>query len=85
MDGTIIDEVWVSDDEPTDWGSYAFSSQLIKWDAGKAVKKRAIRVGYDRRRVGENYWSFAGQTTVCSSPATIRKLLTETIAKDWYR
>ena len=89
--GTIKDEVWVLDkgrtaEEPAttprfSWGQYCFFSQLIKWDSGK----RSIRLGYYRKRAGEDHWEFGSQTTINSSPATIRALLAETIAKtEWY-
>jgi hypothetical protein len=83
MTGTIIDEVWVVDGGPrrSRWGRYCFFSQLIRWDSGR----RTIRLGYYRKRAGEHHWEFGSQTTVNSTPATIRKLLRQTLAKDWFR
>ena len=79
--GTIKDEVWALGDKAGPWGRYCFFAQLIRWEYGK----RSIRLGYYRKRMGEHHWEFGSQTTINSSPATIRKLLTETLAKDWYR
>lgn len=89
--GVIVDEVWA---DPTinvspprkrhhdhDWGDYSFFAQLIRWDHGRYQ----IRLGYYRRRAGENWWEFAGQTTVVSDWKTIKTLLGLTLAKkDWF-
>lgn len=91
MSGTIEDEVWVLQRARTrrgraarraGWGQYCFFSQLIKWDSGK----RSVRLGYYRKRAGEDHWEFGSQTTINSSPATIRKLLKRTLAKsEWFK
>ena len=89
--GVIEDEVWADpaiNDSPfrscegkDDWGDYSFFAQLIRWDDGE----RHIRLGYYRRRSGEDEWKFAGQTTVSSTCATIQSLLEKTLArKDWF-
>jgi hypothetical protein len=87
--GEIIDEVWVDlelnntpprQPTPGDWGDYSFCSQLIEWAGGE----RQIRLAYYRRRAGEDHWEFASQTTVCSTPATIKALLEKTLAKQWW-
>src|SRR5205823_13890989 len=58
-------------------GDYSFSSQLIKWDNGKY----AIRLGYHRRRCGEDYWEYAAQMTITTRCKTIKLLLKRTLAK----
>jgi hypothetical protein len=90
--GRIVDEVWVDqalNESPprqgsaqTDWGDYSFCAQLIEWHNGQ----RAIRLAYYRRRVGEDWWELASQTTVCSDPETVRKLCELTLTKsEWFR
>ena len=90
--GFIIDEVWakpevnhspkINNNIKRSWGNYSFCSQLIKWEDGS----HSIRLAYYRRRVGENYWEFAGQTTITSEPSTIKKLLVKTLAKkEWFK
>jgi len=65
-----------------DWGDYSFCSQLIKWDSGEY----SIRLAYYRRRIGEDWWEFASQTTVSSDWRTIKELLGLTLAKkSWFR
>jgi hypothetical protein len=85
VSGTILDEVWVPDVEATTdgtWGRYCFFAQLIRWESGKD----SIRLGYFRRRAGENHWEFGSQTTINSNPHTIRELLKQTLAKDeWFK
>src|ERR1700730_12634818 len=89
--GKVIDEIWVdesinrSDPKPVGsgnkWGDYSFSAQLIEWDYGE----RGIRLAYYRRRLGEDWWELASQTTVCSDPATIKRLCELTLSKkDWF-
>ena len=89
--GKIVDEVWVDErlnaSPPTPgsakghWGDYSFCAQLIEWDHGE----RAIRLAYYRRRVGENCWELASQTTVCSDPAKIKRLCELVLSKkDWF-
>lgn len=96
--GTIVDEVW--ENESTnyappktasgidDWGDYSFFAQLIKWDSRPELPdgEYSIRLGYYRRRAGENNWRFGSQTTVCSEPAQIKSLLEKTLAKtEWFQ
>ena len=97
--GTILDEVWAdkainsSDCHSKKcsqgmhcWGDYSFCSQLIKWDEAGADGEYSIRLAYYRRRCGEDKWMFAGQTTVTSDCASIRKLLEATLArKTWFQ
>jgi len=93
--GTIIDEVWADPEinmapphtQPCDkgaecWGDYSFSSQLIEWDDGW----HSIRLGYHRRRCGENCWEYAAQTTVNAECETIKALLQRTLAMTtWFQ
>ncbi len=89
--GKIVDEVWPDDsqldprrhghDEPNCWGYYAFCSQLIEWeDDGYS-----IRLAYYRRPCKGARWQFASQTTINTSPRTVRQLLERTLARiDWF-
>lgn len=90
-EGTIVDEVWAKPHDNKlpprkrrgnhDWGDYLFCSQLIRWDDGSYQ----IRLAYYRRRAGEDWWEFAGQTTVVSERNTIKALLERTLAKKhWF-
>jgi hypothetical protein len=90
-EGAIIDEVWAdpatnklprrAPRSKQDWGDYSFCSQLIRWDDGN----HSIRLGYYRRRAGEDWWEFASQTTVVSEWDTIKALLEATLAKkNWF-
>ena len=89
--GTVEDEVWANPEvntlavrhgPKTDWGDYSFFSQLIRWTDGT----RSIRLGYWRRRIGENDWHFGGQHTIESNPAEIETLLRRTLDKtEWFR
>jgi hypothetical protein len=96
--GTIVDELWENEAINTqppkklagidDWGNYSFFAQLIKWDASPDLPdgEYSIRLGYYRRRAGEDEWRFAGQTTISSVPAQIKSLLEKTLAKkDWFQ
>jgi hypothetical protein len=89
--GTIVDEVWVDEalnasppkhaSAGSSWGDYSFCAQLIEWDKGP----RSIRLAYYRRRVGEDSWELASQTTVCADPATIKRLCELTLSKTgWF-
>ncbi len=89
--GKITGEVWVDEQlnisparqgsAKDDWGDYSFCAQFIDWGDGKL----GIRLAYYRRRVGEDYWELASQTTVCSDPATIKKLCELTLAQSsWF-
>jgi len=91
--GRIVDEVWADPKtnlaprrKPShrhDWGDYSFCAQLIRWDEDG---HHSIRLGYWRRRAGENCWEFAGQTTVSSSWRTIKALCEKTLSrKSWFR
>ncbi len=85
--GRIVDEIWeneATNTEPPkactgtdDWGDYSFFAQLIKWDSSADLPDGdySIRLGYYRRRAGEDEWRFAGQTTISSTPAQIKSLL----------
>src|SRR5712664_3282073 len=65
--GMIVDEVWadsVENEAPPrkaegehDWGDYSFFAQLIRWDkdADSAKEGYSIRLGYYRRRCGEDW------------------------------
>ena len=94
--GKIIDEVWADEEvnkqagdlhsrcakDGRCWGDYAFFAQLIEWQADES---RSIRLGYYRRRCGEDWWEFASQMTINTGPDVIRTLLTKTLAKaDWF-
>ena len=84
--GRIIDEAWVDEalnsspprqgSAKDNWGDYSFCAQLIEWAHGE----RGIRLAYYRRRIGEDHWELASQTTVCSDPETIRRLCQLTLA-----
>jgi len=89
--GIIEDEVWQDEtlnSSPSralgsdhDWGDYSFFAQLIRWDDGDY----SIRLGYYRRRCGEDWWEFAGQTTISSDCLTIKSLLEKTLARtEWF-
>lgn len=89
--GEIIDEIWANEEvnknavrdvaHVHDWGDYSFFSQLIKWDEGG----HDIRLGYYRRRAGEDWWEFAGQTTISGQPNEIKPLLEKTLSKiEWF-
>ena len=89
--GRIIDEVWADEDlnksskrdsnVPGDWGDYSFFAQRIKWDHGGY----SIRIGYYRRRAGEDFWEFAGQMTICARWQTIMRLVDGLAAKQaWF-
>jgi hypothetical protein len=79
--GVIVDEVWAdaeintSPSRPSkgtgDWGDYSFFAQRIKWHGGGHL----IRLGYYRRRAGEDFWEFAGQTTICARWRAVKSLL----------
>jgi len=90
--GVIVDEVWADpevnsssprvSEHPGDWGDYSFCAQLIKWGEGEF----SIRLAYYRRRAGEDYWTFASQTTVNSDWKTIKALLERTLEKtEWFQ
>jgi len=97
LSGEIVDEVWANEkinkrvphdthrcakDGSFCWGDYSFFSQLIAWQEGKSA---SIRLGYYRRRCGEDWWEFGSQTTVSAKPEAIKTLLTRTLAKrDWF-
>lgn len=89
--GTVEDEVWATPEINTspvrqsqnkdDWGDYSFFAQLIKWDDNT----HSIRLGYYRRRNGEDCWEFASQTTVNSNWQTVKVLLERTLEKTgWF-
>jgi hypothetical protein len=89
--GEIIDEIWADETINTspakkefdlhDWGDYSFFAQLIKWDEGGYN----LRMGYYRRRAGEDWWEFAGQTTISGEPNGLKSLLEKTLAKkEWF-
>lgn len=90
--GVIVDEIWADPEvnnapprEPRhkhDWGDYSFCAQLIQWDDGK--EGYAIRLAYYRRRCDENWWEFAGQTTVSSGWRNIKPLCEKTLSKTWW-
>jgi hypothetical protein len=90
--GIIIDEIWVNPDinkssprktgHRHDWGDYSFCAQLIKWEGDD--EHYSIRLAYYRRRCGENWWEFAGQTTVSSGWKTIKALCEKTLSKTWW-
>lgn len=90
--GVIIDEIWENPEVLTkpprkgnpaeDWGDYAFGSQLIKCDDGSFM----IRLIYYRRRINEDCWEYASQTTVMADPATIKNLCEKTLAMiGWFK
>lgn len=89
--GTIEDEVWADENINTsparaatgahDWGDYSFFAQRIKCDDGRYL----IRLGYYRRRAGEDWWEFAGQTTLCADWHSIKALMEGLDAKPgWF-
>src|SRR5437763_15197610 len=86
--GTVVDDVWADETlnsspmhkNPCDrgihcWGDYSFFSQLIEWDEPSTDGKHSIRLGYWRRRCGEDHWEFAGQMTVTSDCDSVRTLM----------
>lgn len=82
--GEIVDEIWVPDKQKSKslWRHYCFFAQRIHWN----TRQYSIRLGYYRRRKGEDHWEFASQTTVNSNPKTIRRLLMETLSRGkWFR
>lgn len=56
------------------WGDYSFCAQLIEWCDKDSPPKYQVRLGYYRRRCGENSWELAGQTTVTSEWRRIKRL-----------
>ena|SRR5437667_4751633 len=91
--GIIVDEIWTDPEindspprkpeHPHDWGDYSFCAQLIKWDEDD--DGYSIRLGYWRRRCGEDWWEFAGQTTVSSKWRTIKALCEKMLLKtSWF-
>jgi hypothetical protein len=95
--GVIEDEVWADESLNTsparpcegieDWGDYSFCAQLIKWNPRPDLPdgEHSIRLAYYRRRAGEDWWEFAGQTTVSSDCQTIKALLEKTLARtQWF-
>jgi hypothetical protein len=97
--GAIEDEVWANESinnspvhrQPCKrgshcWGDYSFCSQLIRWNEPSEDGLYSIRLAYYRRRCGEDYWEFAGQTTSTSDCETIRNWLEATLRKTaWFR
>jgi hypothetical protein len=89
--GIIVDEIWANPNinespprkpsHPHDWGDYSFCAQLIKWDGED--EDHAIRLAYYRRHFGEDWWEFAGQTTVSSHWKKIKVLCEKTLSKTW--
>ena len=94
--GLIVDEIWADESRnglppraprhPHDWGDYSFFAQLIRWNQdGSEDGEYSIRLGYYRRRCGEDWWEFAGQTTVSSDWQAIRALCEKTLSKaSWF-
>jgi hypothetical protein len=92
--GIIVDEIWVDPQKndspprkpnhPHDWGDYSFCAQLIKWNGPMVDGEHSIRLGYYRRRCGEDWWEFAGQTTVSAEWQTIKVLCEKTLSKIWW-
>ncbi len=89
--GIVEKEVWADpsiNSQPVrapvsaaDCGDYSFCSQLILWTDGT----RSIRLGYYRRRAGEDEWHWGSQTTVEGEPVEIRALLEKTLSQaDWF-
>lgn len=89
--GIVESEVWADPSLNTspartaasvnDWGDYSFCSQAIRWSDGT----RTIRLGYYRRRAGEDEWHWGSQTTVEGDPAEIKALLEQTLAQSaWF-
>jgi hypothetical protein len=90
--GVIVDEVWARPSinlsprrkrkGPGDWGDYSFCAQLIRW----GPEDHTIRLAYYRRRVGEDHWEYASQTTVNYYWREIKALLERTLGKrGWFR
>jgi hypothetical protein len=91
--GTIVDEVWANEavnrrdprklTKKDDWGDYSFCAQLIEWDDDPDV--RSIRLGYFRRRAGEQHWEFAAQMSSTSDVKTMERLFKKTLKKsEWF-
>jgi hypothetical protein len=89
--GTIRDEVWADEsinhsphraaNGAHDWGDYSFFAQLIELDDGRHL----IRLGYYRRRAGEDWWEFSGQWTICADWRIIKSLMGGLAAKpEWF-
>src|SRR4051812_2952722 len=84
--GEIVEEVWADPhinvtspraaSGPEDWGDYSFFSQLIRWPDGTC----SVRLGYWRRRAGEDAWHFGSQMTIEADPAEMQCLLEKTLA-----
>ncbi len=93
--GVIVDEIWADETINTsppkpskgkdDWGDYSFFAQRIKRDKGGKIDY-LIRLGYYRRRAGEDFWEFAGQYTLCANSRKIKAMLDGMAAKpDWFQ
>jgi hypothetical protein len=88
--GTIVGEVWANpalncsqprtSKGPDDWGDYSFCAQRIRWEDGS----HSIRLGYYRRRAGEDAWQWGSQTTVEGDPDEIKALCQNALdGLDW--
>lgn len=89
--GRIVDELWATPElnvSPprasrgiSDWGDYAFFAQFIQWPD----ETHSIRLGYWRRRAGEDAWHFGSQMTLEADPSEMRTLLQKTLAMEsWF-
>ena len=89
--GEIVDEVWATPDindlaprlatSHEDWGDYSFCAQRIRWANGSF----SVRLGYYRRRVGEDSWHFGSQTTITTGCDAMKTFLERTLAQnEWF-
>jgi hypothetical protein len=72
--GRVKEEVW-SDVYQSEWGWYAYTSQLIEWSDAS----RSIRLTYYYYPEGGKGWRFGGQTFLEDRPEIINALIRETL------
>lgn len=76
--GTVKAEVW-SEVFRSEWGWYAYTSQLIEWADGS----RSIRMTYYYHPEEGKGWRFGGQTSLEDRPDIINGLIRDTLARGW--
>lgn len=87
--GKIVGEIWenqaINLSKPHKhhrtncWGDYSFFAQLIEWNDEGSAPWYQVRLGYWRRRCGENTWEMAGQTTATARWGVIKRLCKKTL------
>jgi hypothetical protein len=91
LSGIVVDELWADpvvnaravrpSSGAGDWGDYSFCAQRIRWSDGSY----SIRLGYYRRRAGEDGWHWGSQTTVHRSPTEMKAFLDAVLSqKQWF-